>query len=49
MKFDASVLNNTEKIIFALRALYMKSGYSRYTMSRFEEYDLYSRNKQILV
>ena len=49
MKFDASVLNNTEKIIFALRALYMKSGYSRYTMSRFEEYDLYSRNKEFLV
>ena len=49
MKFDASVLNNTEKIIFALRALYMNSGYSRYTMSRFEEYDLYSRNKEFLV
>ena len=49
MGFDASVLNNTEKIIFALRALYMARGYSRYTMSRFEEYDLYSRNKEFLV
>ena len=49
MKFDASVLNNTERIIFSLRALYMASGYSRYTMSRFEEYDLYSRNKDFLV
>ena len=49
MKFDASVLNNTERIIFALRALYMESGYKRYTMSRFEEYDLYSRNKDFLV
>ena len=49
MKFDASVLNNAERIIFSLRALYMSSGYSRYTMSRFEEYDLYSRNKDFLV
>ncbi len=49
MKFDSSVLNNTEKIMFALRALYMGSGYRRYTMSRFEEYDLYSRNKDFLV
>ncbi len=49
MKFDVSVLNNTEKIMLALRALYMNSGYHRYTMSRFEEYDLYSRNKEFLV
>ena len=49
MKFDASVLSNTERILFALRALYMASGYEKYTMSRFEEYDLYSRNKDFLV
>ena len=49
MSFDYKVLNNNEKIIYALRSLYMKHGYSPYKMSKFEEYDLYSRNKDFLV
>ena len=49
MTFDNSVLRNDEKIIFTLRALYSKYGYSRYKMSNFEEYDLYVRNKDFLV
>ena len=49
MLFDESVLDETEKIIYALRALYLRYGYSLYRMSKFEEYDLYSRNKDFLV
>ena len=49
MKIDLNVLDYTEKIIYALRTLYMKQGYQRYKMSKFEEYDLYSRNKSFLV
>ncbi|MCR5681458.1 MAG: ATP phosphoribosyltransferase regulatory subunit [Clostridiales bacterium] len=40
---------NDERIIFTLRALYTKYGYQPYRMSKFEEYDLYSRNKDFLV
>ena len=44
-----SVLENDEKIIFRLRELYSKYGYMKYRMSKFEEYDLYVRNKDFLV
>ena len=40
---------NDERIIFTLRALYAKYGYQPYRMSKFEEYDLYGRNKDFLV
>ncbi len=43
------VLRNDEKAVFALRALYGKYGYSQYKMSKFEEYDLYVKNKDFLV
>ncbi len=43
------VLKEDEKAIFALRSLYQKYGYSRYKMNKFEEYDLYVRNKNFLV
>ena len=49
MRLDESVLSNTERIIFALRSLYQRYGYERYRMRRFEEYELYSRNKDFLV
>ncbi|MBQ5968939.1 MAG: ATP phosphoribosyltransferase regulatory subunit [Clostridia bacterium] len=42
-------LNTGEALVPALRALYERSGYSRYKMSKFEEYDLYVRNKDFLV
>ena len=44
-----SVFENDEKIIFKLRQLYSKHGYMKYHMSKFEEYDLYVRNKDFLV
>lgn len=42
-------LTNDEKIVFALRDLYERYGYAPYTMSKFEEYDLYVRNKDFLI
>ncbi len=42
-------INGTEAIMLALRSLYGKYGYQQYKMSKFEEYDLYSRNKDFLV
>lgn len=49
MNIDYSVLKNDEKAVFRLRSLYSKYGYSQYKMSKFEEYDLYVRNKDFLV
>lgn len=39
----------SEKIIFTLRGLYSKYGYKPYRMGKFEEYDLYAKNKEFLV
>ena len=49
MNFTIDVLDESEKIIFALRSLYSRYGFERYRMGKFEEYDLYSRNKDFLV
>ena len=49
MIFDDKNLKSDEKAIFALRSLYGKYGYSRYKMNKFEEYDLYVRNKDFLI
>lgn len=38
-----------ENVIYDLRSLYSRYGYSRYKMSKFEEYDLYARNKDFLI
>lgn len=46
---NIQVLKNDEKAIFEMRSLYRKYGYSQYKMSKFEEYDLYVRNKDFLV
>jgi ATP phosphoribosyltransferase regulatory subunit len=43
------VLTLDEKIAFSLRSLYANNGYSKYRMSKFEEYDLYVKNKDFLV
>ncbi|MBQ8769159.1 MAG: ATP phosphoribosyltransferase regulatory subunit [Oscillospiraceae bacterium] len=42
-------LDVTERIAFRLRTLYRKYGYTQYKMSKFEEYDLYARNKDFLL
>ena len=48
MLIDDRVMNEQERISFRLRSLYSGYGYERYRMSKFEEYDLYSRNKDFL-
>ncbi len=42
-------LKYEESIVFALRSLYSKYGYSQYKMKKFEEYDLYVKNKDFLI
>ncbi len=49
MQINDSVLQNSERIIFALRELYYSKGYVPYRMGKFEEYDLYAQNKDFLV
>ena len=44
-----NVLTKEEVILFSLRALYKSYGFSKYSMSKFEEYDLYANNKDFLV
>lgn len=39
----------TEAVTSALRSLYSRYGYSRYKMNKFEEYDLYAKNKDFLI
>ena len=48
MTIEDRVMDAQERIGFRLRALYSGCGYNRYRMSKFEEYDLYSRNKDFL-
>lgn len=48
MLIDDQVISEQEKISFRLRSLYSGHGYRRYRMSKFEEYDLYSRNRDFL-
>lgn len=43
------LLKTEEKAVFALRALYDRYGYTPYKMSKFEEYDLYVKNKDFLI
>ena len=38
-----------ERVAQSLRALYSRYGYRHYKMSKFEEYDLYAKNKDFLV
>lgn len=49
MQINDLVLQDNEKIIFKLRELYLENGYLPYKMSKFEEYDLYAKNKDFLV
>lgn len=44
-----AVLTREERVVFALRDLYRRYGYLPYRMSKFEEYELYIRNKEFMV
>ena len=48
MSLDAEILKGEERIILELRSLYHRYGFAQYKMSKFEEYDLYVRNKDFL-
>ena len=43
-----TILKEEESVARKLRSLYQKYGYLPYKMSKFEEYDLYARNKEFL-
>lgn len=47
--FNSQFLKDDEKAILSLRQLYGKYGYLPYKMSKFEEYDLYVKNKDFLI
>lgn len=49
MKLSDSIFSSSERVMFSLRSLYEESGYSRYKMSKFEEYGLYAKNKDFLI
>lgn len=49
MILNDTVLWDSEKVIYKLRALYLENGYTPFRMSKFEEYDLYAGNKDFLV
>ena len=42
-------LKPEERVLYNLRSLYQRYGYSQFKMSKFEEYDLYARNKDFLI
>ncbi len=44
-----NLINNGDSVTQSLGKLYRKHGYSRYKMSRFEEYDTYVQNKDFLI
>lgn len=44
-----TTVGSAERMAFALRDLYNQYGYRQYKMSKFEEYDLYARNKDFLI
>lgn len=49
MNYSEINLNFNEKVEHKLRALFNGYGYSQYKMNKFEEYDLYARNKDFLI
>ncbi|MBQ7320710.1 MAG: ATP phosphoribosyltransferase regulatory subunit [Clostridia bacterium] len=49
MTLNEQVLKYDERMIYDLRELYRLHGYTRFKMGKFEEYDLYSKNKDFLV
>ncbi|MBQ7349163.1 MAG: ATP phosphoribosyltransferase regulatory subunit [Clostridia bacterium] len=46
---DKEKLESIKDALSALCALFLKYGYKQYRMSKFEEYDLYAKNKDFLV
>ncbi len=49
MIINDSILKQDEKIALMLRGMYSEQGYTQFKMRKFEEYDLYMRNKEFLI
>ncbi|MBQ6383358.1 MAG: ATP phosphoribosyltransferase regulatory subunit [Clostridia bacterium] len=49
MWIEDRLMDTQERIGYRLMDLYDTNGYNRYRMSKFEEYDLYSRNRDFLL
>lgn len=49
MIIETDNLKYDEQAVLLLRSLYSKYGYKQYKMRKFEEYDLYVRNKDFLI
>lgn len=49
MSLNADIIRGDEKAVFSLRSLYSSFGFKQFRMSKFEEYDLYVKNKDFLV
>ena len=49
IRTNENIFKAQERVSLALRGLYRTFGYKPYKMSKFEEYDLYVRNKDFLV
>ncbi|MBQ3596656.1 MAG: ATP phosphoribosyltransferase [Clostridia bacterium] len=45
---NEGLLKYDERAVFALREIFVQYGYRPFKMSKFEEYDLYSKNKEFL-
>ncbi len=48
MDINSLTLRRDEEAVLALRSLYEKHGYTKYRMSKFEEYDFYGENRSFL-
>lgn len=48
MATNTATLGKAERVAYNLRGLYERYGYAQYKMSKFEEYDLYAKNKSFL-
>ncbi len=46
---NRDILKNDEMAVYSLRSLFRKYGYLPFKMSKFEEYDLYVKNKDFLI
>jgi len=49
MKPLTHIMQRQEKAVFSLRSVFDQYGYQQFRMNRFEEYDLYLRNKDFLI
>lgn len=49
MNMDKQVFKQDELAVYGMRNLYQRHGYTQYRVSKFEEYDLYAKNKSFLV